>query len=159
MSTYSTAEQAALAVVRNVTTFTEANSTRGDFRAIDAKGTSWAAVLLMAGPSEMGDNLGNGRGTHGRRQQRHRIGVIILHERQQAPQGDGAVMTELLAMTDQVVALFDTYPRLNGATSVKRAEVDRVTEPRIRRDMPWVYQTILLTVLTETEPAITETMR
>lgn len=159
MSTYATTEQAALELLRTVDQFDEANTSRGDFRALDAKGTNWAAVLLMAGPSEMGDNLGNGRGTHGRRQQRHRIGLAIFRKRGQAPEGDGALYVELTEVTDTVVALFDTYPRLNGAARVKRVEIDRVTEPRIRRDSPWIYQTILLDAMTETEPTLTETMR
>lgn len=159
MSTYSAAEAAALEIVRLESTFIETNSSRGDFRALDAKGADFACVLLMAGPSEMGDNLGNGRGTHGKRQQRHRIGVVVFRKRGQAITGDGLVYTALTEMVDTLVARFDTSPRLNGAVGVKRAEVDRVTEPRIRRDSPWVYQTILLDVLTETEPTLTETMR
>lgn len=158
MSTYAVTEAAALEIVRMLSAFDENNSSRGDFRALDAKGTDWAAVLLMAASSEFGDNLGNGRGSHGKRQQRHRIGIAVFRKRGQAQGGDGDVYTELTELTDSLVALFDTYPRLNGADNVKRVEIDRVTEPRIRRDSPWIYQTILLEAMTETSPTLTETM-
>jgi hypothetical protein len=157
MSTYATTEAALLTAVRASSAsavFTAANSSRGDFRVLNNEGVTKAAVLMQAGRSEFGDNLGQGRGTHGKRQQRHRIAVVLFQARGQAD--DGTSYQALQAVTDTLIAYLDTYPRLNNAASVKRAEVTESSEPRIRRDSAWIFQTVLVEVLTETAPVLAE---
>ena len=157
MSTYSTSEAALLTVVRASgagAVFTTSNSSRGDFRVLNNEGVTRAAVLMQASRSEFGDNLGQGRGTHGKRQQRHRIAVVVFQARGQAD--DGTSYAALQAITDALIGYLDTYPRLNNAASVKRAEVIEASEPRIRRDSAWIFQTVLVEVLTETAPVLAE---
>jgi hypothetical protein len=157
MSTYATSEAALLVAVRASSAgavFTATNSSRGDFRVLNNEGVTQAAVLMQAAASQFGDNLGQGRGTHGKRQQRHRIGLVIFQARGQAD--DGASYQALAAVTDALIGYLDTYPRLNNATSVKRAEVTEASEPRIRRDSAWIFQTLLVEVLTETAPVLVE---
>lgn len=153
MSTYATSEAALLAVVQ-LAGFTDTNSSRGDFRILNNEGVTSAAVLMQASRSEFGDNLGQGRGTHGKRQQRHRIAIVVFQARGQLD--DGTSYAALQATTDTLIGLLDTYPRLNNATSVKRAEASEASEPRIRRDSAWIFQSVLVEVLTETEPTLVE---
>jgi hypothetical protein len=153
MSTYATAEAALLTAVQ-ASGFTATNSSRGNFAILNNEGVTVAAVLMQASRSEFGDNLGQGRGTHGKRQQRHRIAVVVFQARGQAD--DGTSYVALQATTDSLIGYLDTYPRLNNATNVKRAEVTEASEPRIRRDSAWLFQTILVEVLTETAPVTVE---
>lgn len=160
MSTYAAAEAALAAVVRLLDSgnvFNADNCRQGDYRALDAQGAVYACVLTKAGRSEHGDNLGNGRGAHGKRQQRHRIGVLLFRKRRQ--DADGEAYTDLTAQADAVVGLLDTYPRLNNTSGVKRAEVVESGEVRVRRDSPWIFLPLLVEVLTETEPTLAETAR
>jgi hypothetical protein len=157
MSTYATSEAALLTTVRALSSgsvFTAANSSRGDFRVLNNEGVTAAAVLMQESRSEFGDNLGQGRGTHGKRQQRHRIAIVVFQARGQAD--DGASYVALQGVTDSLIAYLDTYPRLGTATSVKRAEVTEASEPRIRRDSAWIFQTVLVEILTETQPVLVE---
>jgi len=155
MSTYTTAETGLLAVLQTYG-FTPDNSSRGDFRVLNNEGVAQAAVLLQAAPSEFGDNLGGGRGAMGKRQQRHRIACILFQRRAGS---DGENYTALATMTDAVIAYLDTYPLLSATSGVKRAEVVSASEPRIRRSSDWLYQTLLVEVLTETAPVLTESIR
>lgn len=160
MSTYAAAEAALAAVVRLLDSgnvFTTDNCRQGDYRALDAQGALYACVLTKAGRSEYGDNLGNGRGAHGKRQQRHRIGVLLFRKRRQ--DADGEAYTDLTTQADAVVGLLDTYPRLNNTSGVKRAEVVESGEVRVRRDSPWIFLPLLVEVLTETEPSLVESPR
>lgn len=157
MSTYVLAENALLAAVRASSSgavFTTTNSSRGDFRVLNNQGVTTAAVLMMGGASEFADNLGGGRGTHGKRQQRHRIAIILFQARRQ--DNDGLNYTEQVDATDTLIAYLDTVPRLNNASSIKRAEVVEAAEPRVRRDSAWIFQAILVEVLTETAPTLAE---
>lgn len=156
MSTYSASETALLAAVRasgNGALFTTQNSSRADFTVLDRPGVSSAAVLIQAAPSEYADNLGQGRGTHGKRQQKHFIAVVLIQARGQTD--DGAAATALHAAHDALVAYLDTVPRLNGAP-IKRAEAVSADVPRLRRDNAWIYQAVLVEVLTETTPTLIE---
>lgn len=153
MSTYATSEAALLSVVRLLGTFTATNSSRANFSVLDAQAVSQAAVIVQVRSSENGDDLGNGRGSHGKRQQRHWMAIVVLQARGQTD--DGASYTTLTTLTDTLVAHLDKYQRLNNAANVKRAQVREITEPRVRRDSAWLFQTILVEVLTETEPVIT----
>ena len=157
MSTYATTEAALLTAVRASSSgavFTTANSSRGDFRVLNNDGVTQAAVLMQASRSEFGDSLGQGRGTHGKRQQKHMIAIVVFQARGQAD--DGTSYAALQATTDALIAYLDTYPRLGNATNVKRAEVTEASEPRIRRDSAWIFQTVLVEVLTETSPTLAE---
>lgn len=154
MSTYTTTEEALLAVVRASGAFTEQNSARADFTVLDRAGVTNAAVLIQAGPSEFGDNLGGGRGAHGKRQQRHRIAIVLLQARGQT--NDGVAAVALQAARDTLIGYLDTYPRLGGASDIKRAEVVEVDVPRVRQTMTWIFQAIMVEVMTETAPALQE---
>lgn len=158
MSTYSTSEAALLTRVRaynSGATFTATNSSRGDFRVLNNEGVTQAAVLTQAGRSEFGDNLGQGRGSMSKRQQRHSIALILFQARGQSNDGDS--YTSLCTLRDGVIGYLDTYQRLNAASGVKRAEIIEASEPRIRRDSAWIFCTVLVEVLTETAPALVET--
>jgi hypothetical protein len=158
MSTYAASEAALLAAVRASSggaVFTATNSSRGNFAVLNNEGVTVAAILMQATRSEFGDNLGQGRGTQGKRQQRHRIGIVVFQARGQAD--DGTSYQALVSVTDALIAYLDTYQRLGNATNVKRAQVVEASEPRIRRDSAWIFQTLLVEVLTETAPALVET--
>lgn len=156
MSTYTTAEAAVLTLLRAYDgggVFTEANASRGDFSATDAPGYRQYAVVLMADSSDYGD----GR-SHGKRQQTHRISVLLFQAREQGLGGDGAAYSALTTLTDAVAAWFERYPRLNGAAGVKRAAIVRVGKPRTTQAPgggagPHLVQPIMLDVLCETTPA------
>jgi len=157
MSTYVPSEEALLAAVRasgNGATFTTQNSARGDFTVLDKAGVTSAAVLMQAGKSEYADNLGGGRGAHGKRQQRHQIAVILFQARGQAD--DGTATQALHGQKDALIAYLDTYPRLNNAAGVKRAAVVEADVPRVRQARAWIFQAILVEILTETAPVLQE---
>jgi hypothetical protein len=154
VSTYSTSEAALLTTVRASGGFTEINSSRGDFAVLNGTGVVSAAVVMQAGPSEFGDDLGEGRGAHGKRQQRHRIAVIVFQARRQ--DNDGYTYVALKETVDALIAYLDTYPRLGSAANVKRAEVTEVSAVRRQRDRAWIFQSILVEVLTETSPVLAE---
>lgn len=160
MSTYSTTEAALLAFIRTLNsgdTYTAANSSRGDFGVLNNDGVQTAAVLIKGGSSEFGDNLGQGRGAFGKRQQRHQIAIVLLRDRRQDT--DSANYTALQSSADTLIAYLDQYPRLNNASGVKRAQAISDSEPRVRQGAAWMYQTILVEVITETEPALQEVAR
>jgi hypothetical protein len=157
VSTYSLAEAALLAAVRasgSGAVFTEQNSSRADLTVLDRAGVTSAAVLVQGGASEFADNLGQGRGTYGKRQQRHRIAIMLIQARGQVD--DGTAATALHAAHDALVGYLDTVPRLNNAASVKRAEAVEADVPRLRRDNAWIYQVVMVEVLTETQPNLVE---
>jgi hypothetical protein len=157
MSTYAASEQALLDTIRlynGGATFTENNSSRGAFRVLNNSGVTSAVVLIKAAPSEYGDNLGSGRGTHNKRQQRHRIGIVVFQARRQ--DDDDTIYAALTTLTDALIGHLDRYQRLNNATSVKRAQVTGDTEVRVQQSNAWVFQTILVQVDTETAPSLVE---
>lgn len=154
MSTYTTSEQALLDCIRLLPDYTDANTSRGDFRVVDAKGVILSCVLVKGRGSEYGDNLGQGRGTHGKRQQRHRIAAIVFQKRLQ--DADGPTYIALEAAVDALIGHLDRYQRLNNATSVKRAEVIEDDIVQRRRDSTHAWQVVLVEVLTETAPILVE---
>lgn len=157
MSTYSISETALLAAVRASSSggaFTAQNSARADFTVLDRAGVVSAAVLIQGGASEFGDNLGQGRGTHGKRQQRHQIAIVLFQARGQTDDGIAAVA--LQAARDALIAYLDTVPRLNNAAGIKRAEVIQADVPRVQQAKAWIFQAILVEVLTETAPVLVE---
>lgn len=158
MSTYATSEAALLTLIRAYsggTVFTTTNSSRGGFQVLNNAGVSQAVVLMQARASENGDDLGRGRGAMGKRQQRHWIAMIVFQSR--GATNDEASYTALLTLTDALIGYLDTYQRLNNATNVKRAQIREVAEPRIQRDKAWIYQSVLIEVMTETAPVLVET--
>lgn len=155
MSTYATSEAALLTLIRAYSSgavFTTNNSSRGGFKVLNNQNVSQAVVLMQARASENGDDLGGGRGTQGRRQQRHYIAMIVFQTR--GAVDDEVSYTALSTLTDALVAYLDTYQRLNGAANVKRAQIREIGEPRIQRDKAWIYQAVLVEVQTETTPTI-----
>ncbi len=157
MSTYATSEAALLAAVRASSSgavFTTKNSSRGDFAVLNNEGVTVAAVLMQAARSEFGDRL-DSRGTQSKRQQRHRVGIVVFQARGQ--NNDGDTYAALASVTDALIAYLDTYQRLNNATGVKRAEIIEASEPRIQRDKAWIFRVILVEIMTETAPVLVET--
>lgn len=160
MSTYTTVAAGLLAVLKaydNGAVFASDNAKIDDFTALDAQGRTEAAVVAQAAPSQFGDNLGQGRGTHGKRQQRHRLVVALYVKRLQ--DDDGATVAALHALADGVIGWLDTYPRLNNTSSVKRAEVVEASDVIISRDSPNALITLMVEVLTETAPVLVESPR
>jgi hypothetical protein len=158
MSTYTATEELLLTRIRAYNsggTFDEANSSRGKFRVLNNPGVTQAAVLMQAGRSEMADSFGGGRGAMGKRQQRHRIGIVLFQARLNSDDGD--TYEALTTLTDALVAYLDTYQRLGDPT--KRVEILEVSEPRVRRDTAWLFQTVLVEALTETAPVVVEYAR
>lgn len=159
MSTYATTEEAVLSRIRALNsgdTFTVTNSSRGDFRVLNNSGVVNACVLMMARDSEFADNLGQGRGTHGKRQQRHYVGAVLFRARGTAD--DGTSYQALTTLTDALIAYLDTYQRpADTPTSIKRMEVVGATVPRLSaRWNAWLFQTVTIEVLTETTPTLQE---
>lgn len=156
MSTYATTEQALLTLLVSYG-YSAQHAARGDFSILNNAGVTQAVVLLQARPSVFAFDLGEGRGSHGKRQQRHWIALIVYQARGQ--NNDGVTYTALAGQTDGIIVHLDKYPLLNSAANVKRAEVVEASEPRIRRDKPWIYQMLLLEVTTETAIAAVESIR
>jgi hypothetical protein len=158
VSTYTTAEAALLTRIRAYNagaTFTTTNSSRGDFRVLNNQGVTQACVLMMARDSEFGDNLGGGRGTHGKRQQRHYVGAVLFRARGQAD--DGTSYQALTTLADALIAYLDTYQRPDSTPAIKRAEVIGATVPRLSaRWAAWLFQALTIEVLTETSPTLQE---
>lgn len=161
MSTYTTAEAALLTRVRaynSGATFTTNNSSRGDFRVLDRANTGQACVLMQMRDSEMADDLGQGRGSHGKRQQRHYIGAVLFQGRGQ--EDDGTTYQALTTLTDALIAYLDTYQRLGLGDPIKRAEVVGATVPRLSaRWSAWLFQMLTVEVVTETSPVLAEYAR
>jgi hypothetical protein len=158
VSTYATAEAALLARIRALNsgdTFLAANSSRGDFTVLNRAGVRQACVLMMVRDSEFADNLGAGRGTHGKRQQRHYVGAVLFQARGQAD--DGTSYQALTALADSLIAYLDTYQRPDDTAGIKRSEVVGATVPRLSaRWNAWLFQTLTIEVLTETTPTLQE---
>lgn len=160
MSTYATSEAALLTLIRawgGSPAFTTNNSSRGGFKVLNNQNVSQAVVLMQARASENGDDLGAGRGTQGKRQQRHSIGMIVFQSR--GAVDDEVSYTSLTTLTDALVAYLDTYQKLNSAANVKRAQVREIGEVRVQRDKAWIYQAVLVEVLTETAPVVVDYAR
>ncbi len=156
MSTYSTTEAALLQTLQDYG-FDDLSSSRGDFSILNNKGVARAVVLMQARPSEFAFDLGGGRASHGKRQQRHVIACVIFQARGQ--NNDGVSYVALTELTDALIAYLDKYPLLGAAANVKRADVGEATEPRIRRDKAWIYQTVFVSVDTETTIEAVEFIR
>lgn len=157
MSAYAAIEAAALTVLRayqSGATFTAANSSRGDYGVLEAPGDN-AAVIQQMAPTEAGDRL-DGRGAHGRRQWRYTLAITLFRKRGTGQGGDGAAYTDLISLTDGVVAHLLRYPRLGSASGVKRAQVTRVSTPMGADGRPHLWQTITVMVDAESEIAYVE---
>lgn len=150
-------ETALLTLVRaynSGATFDTANSSIGDFRVMDAKGSRASAVVLRRSPSDYGSNL-SGRGSHGAREEEHHLTVIVAYKRLQAAEGDGPIYTDLTTLTDALAAYLAAYGRLGQGSSgsIQRAQIVRVSDPRLNRrgaveTSTHLVQTIDMDVLT-----------
>lgn len=162
MAGYTLVEAALLAVVQSYNsgaTFTTANSTRNDWRVLDAPGDV-CAVIECAGDSLEGDDLDD-RGSMGKRQEAHQPCVWVCVKRKSGIGGDGASIATLTTLVDALKAHIRQYERLNGATDVTRAQITTTSSPADlipRRDGPsaWVAQRITLRVNVEYAPTILE---
>jgi len=163
MSTYATAEQALLTLVRAYSggVFTSTNSSVDDWRVLDASGTDAAAVLEMAGAS-VEREVTNSRdarsyGDYGEYQEVHQIGVWICIKRGQGLGGDGAAKAACKTLTEAVKDYLRGYRRLNGATSVRAALILKTTElsyispTRDIADATHVAQEIILEIACESD--------
>lgn len=160
MSTYTTAAAGLLALLHaydSGAVFASDNAKIDDFTALDAQGRDVAAVIAQAAASQFGDNLGQGRGTHGKRQQQHHLVVALYVKR--LTDNDGVTAAALHTLTDGVIAWLDTYPRLNNASGVKRAEVTEASDVILSRSSPHALITLAVEVLTETAPVLVESPR
>jgi hypothetical protein len=151
MSTGSICEAALLALVRaydSGSVFHEANSAIGDYRVLDAATGRAGAVIARRAASLVGTNL-SGRGSHGNREEDHRLQVLVGWRRQQAPGGDGPLYVALAALTDALVGHLARYARLGlGASSVvQRAQVVSVGEVRVNRAGSHLLQVIEIDAL------------
>lgn len=143
---YQTCTTALLALVRAYsggTVFTTATSAENDWQILNQ--SSAAAVVHMAGDTEEGDAL-DGRGSQGKRQARHTVGVTVAQ-----PIGAGKD-SDALALLDQLcealMAYLRPYARLNNTSGVKRAEIvartrDRLIGPREDMGTHWVSTIVL----------------
>lgn len=130
MTTYAAVEAALLTVVRGLTGLTADNTSRGDFRVLDAEGVTYSAVVYQRGPSTYGERGPNGRGTHGKRVEQHRLRVMLAAKRGQ--DADGPTYEALQTQADALIARITLYPRLGGAVSaLKRADVVEGGDPRV----------------------------
>lgn len=156
MSDYATVEAAALTTLRlygSGAIFTTANSSRGDYSVLDAPGDS-AAVIQQMAATETADRI-DGRGAHGRRQWRHTLAITLFRRLGTGQGGDGAAYAALQTLTAAVAAHLLRYPRLGGASGVKRAQVIKVGAP-MADGRPHIWQTITVMVDAESEIAYVE---
>jgi len=150
--TYSAIEGALLTLIQAYnagTVFTASlrNATRGDYRAMDATGTSVAAVVVQAADSVYGYTAPGGRGAHSKEMAQHRIGIDLFVKRSTGAGGDGVAYTALLTLRDGLIAHLRPYPRLNNASGVKLAHVTNATRPILLRDVPHAYSRVTLEVI------------
>lgn len=159
--TYTTCEAAVLTLVQAYNagaTFTDANARIADMRAIDARDAS--AVIRMAGDSQEGDNLFE-KGSHGRRQAIHEIGVTIFYKVKDGAGGPTVSYTALTTLVDDLLSWLRRYEKLNGATGVRRAQPirsRRVTDLVPKQDAAPThqFQEIVVQVWEAFTPTITE---
>jgi hypothetical protein len=130
--TYAAAEAALLTTLRlysSGTAFTTANSSRGDFRVLDAEGHDYGAVISQRARSTYSDRGADGRGSHGKRQHRHAMRITLGYKRSAGEGGDGIAYAALQTLADALQAHLDLYPRLGGGVaSIRRAEVVEASE-------------------------------
>lgn len=139
MSTYPTAENALLALVRAFNTaivlndqstavaFSSANSSADDWLVLDAAGPV-AAVVEMVGASLEGDNL-DGRGAHGMVQEKHAIGVWLCVARGVGVNGDGQAKANIKTLTEAFKDYLRPLDRLSVGAPVSRAMIVKTSEP------------------------------
>jgi hypothetical protein len=122
VSTYATTEAAVKTLMLAYgPQFDDRNTAQGAWRVLDSSASLWACVLTIGAPTEKGDSL-FGRGAQGKRQERHTINVEV-YRKVAGTENDGVAYVALTALVDAIDAYLATYPRLNGAANVKRAEV------------------------------------
>lgn len=154
MTLYATIEAALLIRVRALdsgATFTTANSSRGDWSVRDAAGQRISAVLFKAKPSVYADSFPPNRGSHGKRQELHTIGIQVAYARQDGQGGDGATYTALQTTVDNLIAWLNQWPRLNATTGVRRGQVTESTAPIFNAGKTHLIVGLMLMVNAEIE--------
>lgn len=152
MSNYTAIEQAIEALLLTYsggTVFTTSlnNTSRGDYRVMDAVGTDAAAVVVQAAESDYGYTGPGARGTHGKETAVHRPAVDLFVKRSTGLGGDGIAYAALLSLRDGVVNHLRAYPRLNNTANVLQSRIVSVTRPIILRDRPHAYSRVTLEVI------------
>ena len=150
MSTYASAEAAILTLVRSYASgsvFTAVNSAIDDWLVADAESDE-AAVLTQVGDIEEADAFDGERGSHGTRQERYRIGVHLLVKVRDGEGGPGAADAALKTLTAAMRTHLRQYERLNGATGIKRAQIERTSQPQdVQRRTPGAPRAVLQTIV------------
>ena len=154
MASYPDTEQALLDLLQAQCGYDDATSSRGDYRVMDAPGADTSLVLAQSADSEYDVDLDEA-GSHGESLARYRIGIVVARKRKQ--DADGAAYVALQAATEAVVSVLNRYPRLNGATDVKNADIVAVRPPIIRRDSPHLIQLIDLQIVVYNDQILEET--
>lgn len=142
---YTEVEQAALTLMQayqSGAVFTDGNSSRGDYRVLDAQGVTVAAVLTCGGESTYDNELG-GYGSQGKTQEKHTVAITLFQEREQGLGGDGATYIALHTLVDGVVDYLGQYPRL-GSSAIRYAEITKVSNVVLRQKTPHLYRTIFI---------------
>lgn len=152
MTLYATCEAALLTLVRAVNsgaTYDATNSSRGDWSVRDRQGVTLSAVLYQARASQFAFAFPGGRGAHGRRQERHFIGVQVAYARGAAQGGDGVAYAGLQTAVDSLIAHLNQYPRLNGTSGVKEARVSEAGMPVYNAGRTHLIRALLVEVAAE----------
>lgn len=134
MTTLSPVATALLTTIRATPggAFVTANTSRGDFRVLDAESHTFAATIYRRQPSTIGNTGPGGRGTHGKRVHQHFFRILLAIKRGDGQGGDGATVTALEDQADALVAHLERYPRLGGTVAtLKRADVSNIGDVRV----------------------------
>lgn len=159
MTLYAAVETALLTLVRASDeggVFDTTNSSRGDWAVRDASGRPLSAVLYRAAKSVYGDKGKDGRGSHGKRQEQHTIGIQVARAQQTGQGGDEATYIALSEAVDSLIASINQYPRLNNMSGVRRAQVTERHGPVLNAAKTHLIETILVEVACEIELVQTE---
>lgn len=128
MSQYPTIEAALLTHLRTLAdpALTTANTSRGNYRVLDARGTRISVVLSQHAPSRFGFALRD-RAAQGRRQEEHFIRCSVYVARQQGDTGDDVAYILCQEAAAKIYAHVMAYPRLNATPNLKRVVIDEIS--------------------------------
>jgi len=147
-------------------TFVAANSSYAEYTVLDAPGYEVAAIVDVAGDAAIGETVPYGQGNigaQGKLQELYELSITVAYKRGVGDGGDGALKASLTTLTDALLAYLITYPRLNGASGIRRALPYRRNQPYdIAPAQPegapstHLAQDIFVRVWAETTPAYVE---
>lgn len=137
MSLYPAVEQALLTLIcayddpADVVAYTaEQNATINDYRALDAEGTRYAAVLHQHRESRFGERLDERRAHKmGHRQEQHVIRASLFVKRADGDTGDGVAYRLLRDAAAALESHIARYPLLNATAGVTDTAVESVSAP------------------------------